>query len=104
MALTPLESLKIKINESQYPVFTDEELTDLLEDNEGNVLLTAYKCCLMKANNESKIKVGSIEIENSSDPSYWNNLAAMYLSEYNKTQSGTSLGGYKTSMRRADGC
>ncbi len=40
MALTPLQSLKIKINESQYPVFTDEELTDLLEDNEGNVLLT----------------------------------------------------------------
>lgn len=101
--LTSLESLKIKINESQYPVFSDEELENLLEDNNGNVLLTAYKCCLMKANNESKIKVGSIEIENSSDPSYWNNLAAMYLKEYNKSQSGSN-GIYRTFMRRADGC
>ena len=103
MILTPLDTLKINLNESQYPVFSDEELENLLAVNDNNVLKASWRGCLMKANTDSKIKVGPIEIENA-DPDYWNNLATMYQDEYNKTQSGTSLGGYKTSMHRADGC
>ena len=77
MALTSLETLKINLNESQYPVFSDEELENLLAVNDNNVLKASWKGCLMKANTNSKIKVGPIEIENA-DPDYWTNLAAIF--------------------------
>lgn len=105
MALTPLEILKINLNESQYPVFKDEELTNLLEVNENNVLKASWRGCLMKANTEKSIKVGPIEIENAA-PDYWNNLASIYHGDYLAEQAKltpTITNGYKTSMRRADG-
>ena len=37
MELTPLDILKINLNESQYPVFSDEELENLLAVNDNNV-------------------------------------------------------------------
>ncbi|NFO57723.1 hypothetical protein FDB39_12650 [Clostridium botulinum] len=106
MELTPLEILKINLNESQYPVFNDEELENLLTVNDNNVLKASWRGCLMKANTDSKIKVGPIEIENA-DPDYWNNLANIYQADYlqeqaNLTPNKTTR--YKTSMRRADGC
>lgn len=106
MSLTPLEVLKINLNESQYPVFDDEELENLLAVNDNNVLKASWRGCLMKANTDSKIKVGPIEIENA-DPDYWNNLATIYQADYLAEQAElkpTLKGGYKTSMRRADGC
>lgn len=105
MALTPLEILKINLNESQYPVFSEIELQNLFEVNENNVLKASWRGCLMKANTDKKIKVGPIEIENA-DPDYWNNLAAIYQSDYLKEQSVSTptTSGYKTSMRRADDC
>lgn len=99
--LTPLESLKIKVQETgEDRSFTDEELINILSDNEDNVFKAAYMVCLMKANTEKSIKVGPIEIENY-DPDYWNNLASVYLKEY---KDSTSSSGYKNHMRRADGC
>lgn len=105
MILTPLDTLKINLNESQYPVFSNEELKNLLAVNDNNVLKASWRGCLMKANTDSKIKVGPIEIENA-DPDYWNNLAAMYQADYLEEQKklNPSITGYKTSMRRADGC
>lgn len=105
MILTPLDTLKINLNESQYPVFSDEELENLLAVNDNNVLKASWRGCLMKANTDSKIKVGPIEIENA-DPDYWNNLATMYQDEYLEEQKklNQGLGVFKTSMRRADGC
>jgi hypothetical protein len=105
MALTPLEILKINLNESQYPVFSDGELENLLAVNDNNVLKASWRGCLMKANTDKKIKVGPIEIENA-DPDYWNNLAAIYQTDYLKEQSSlnSTITGYKTSMRRSDGC
>ena len=105
MIRTPLEVLKTNLFESQYPVFSDKELEDLLAVSDNNVLKASWKGCLMKANTESKIKVGPIEIENA-DPDYWNNLAAMYKADYDEEQKklNPSIGGFKTSMRRADGC
>ncbi|MDS1004936.1 hypothetical protein P9J83_15740 [Clostridium sporogenes] len=106
MALTPLEILKINLNENQYPVFNDEELENLLIVNDNNVLKASWRGCLMKANTDKRIKVGPIEVENA-DPDYWNNLAAMYQSDYLQEQSNlnpSKCAGYKTSMRRADGC
>lgn len=105
MPFTPLEVLKINLNESQYPVFSDEELNDLLVVNDNNILKASWRGCIMKANTDSKIKVGPIEIENA-DPDYWNNLASIYqadyLAEQNKLNSITT--GYRRSMRRVDGC
>lgn len=106
MDLTPLEILKINLNESQYPIFSDEELNNLLAVNENNVLKASWRGCLMKANTDKKIKVGPIEIENA-DPDYWNNLAIMYQSDYLEEQTKlnpSKTTGYKTSMRRVDGC
>ncbi|GAA0115732.1 hypothetical protein [Clostridium senegalense] len=106
MTLTPLETLKINLNESQYPVFSDEELENLLVVNDNNVLKASWRGCIMKANVDKKIKVGPIEIENA-DPDYWNNLANIYQSDYLQEQANLTLNkttGYKTSMRRVDGC
>lgn len=106
MSITPLEVLKINLNESQYPMFSDIELENLLLVNDNNVLKASWRGCLMKASTDSKIKVGPIEIENS-DPDYWNNLAAIYQADYIKEQASlnsTVITGYKTSMRRSDGC
>lgn len=110
MAFTPLESLKIKVRETNNETFSDNELLDLLEDNENNVLKTAYIICLMKSggvagSGEKKIKVGPIEIENFDDAGndYWEKLAEMYLEEYKKEKNGTS-GTYINRLRRADGC
>lgn len=105
MELTPLNILKINLNESQYPVFSDEELENLLAVNDNNVLKASWRGCLMKANTDSKIKVGPIEIENA-DPDYWNNLANIYKVDYIKEQSElkpATTAGYKTCMRRSDG-
>ncbi|HBJ2623605.1 TPA: hypothetical protein LA827_003408 [Clostridium botulinum] len=106
MELTPLETLKINLNESQYPVFSDEELNNLLAVNDNNILKASWRGCLMKSNTDKKIKVGPIEIENA-DPNYWNNLAAIYQADYLQEQAclrPNKTTGYKTSMRRADGC
>lgn len=106
MALTLLEVLKINLNESQYPVFSDGELENLLAVNDNNVLKASWRGCLMKANTDKKIKVGPIEIENA-DPDYWNNLANIYQADYLQEQQALNpavVTGYNTSMRRADGC
>ncbi len=105
MALTPLEELKLNINEAEYPYFEDEQLTSYLDMFGNNVLLASWRLCLIKANTDDKIKVGSIEVS-SSNADYWNNLAAIYKADYDKEQATlnpTSASGYKTSMRRADG-
>lgn len=54
--LTSLEILKINLNESQYPMFSDEELENLLLVNQNNVLKASWKGCLMKANTDKKTK------------------------------------------------
>lgn len=104
MALTSLDVLKINLNESKYPVFSDEELNNLLEVNDNNVLKASWRGCIMKANVKKKIKVGPIESENAS-PDYWNSLASIYQADYFLEQENLkpikSIG-YKTSMRRAD--
>lgn len=107
MILTPLEILKINLNESQYPVFSDEELNNLLKVNDDNILKASWRGCIMKANVDKKIKIGPVEVENA-DPDYWNNLASIYRDDYLKEQEDlkpkVKVTGYKTSMRRVDDC
>lgn len=94
-----LSLLKLLIREAKYPYFTEEELQGFLAENNEKVKLTAAKLCLMKADMEKSIKVGSITIENP-DPSYWNNLSNQYMTEY--YQESNSGGYYNTSMGRVD--
>lgn len=103
MSLTPLQQLKLNLNESEYPYFTDDQLLSYLEMYNNNVLLASWRLCLIKASTDDEITVGSIEV-NSSNADYWNRLATIYKADYEKQQemSGDSTGGYKTSMRRAD--
>ena len=86
--------------EDQYPTFTDEQLGAMAETYD-NIYQLAYVCCLSKASAD-KITIGPITIEN--DASMWQNLAAMFLEQY---QNNTGATGSKQSitgkvMRRAD--
>ena len=98
--MVDIDKLRILIMEDQYPVFTDEQLQGMAEMYD-NIYQLAYVCCLSKANAE-KITIGPISIEN--DSTMWQNLAAMFLEQYQKdigvTSSRQSITGKV--MRRAD--
>lgn len=98
--MVDIDMLKVLIMEDQYPTFTDEQLGAMAETYD-NIYQLAYVCCLSKASAD-KITIGPITIEN--DASMWQNLAAMFLEQY---QNNTGATGSKQSitgkvMRRAD--
>ena len=98
--MVDIDMLKVLIMEDQYPTFTDEQLEAMTETYD-NIYQLAYVCCLSKASAD-KITIGPITIEN--DASMWQNLAAMFLEQY---QNNTGATGSKQSitgkvMRRAD--
>lgn len=105
MELTPLEILKLNLQEIEYPYFSDEDLQNLLLTNSNSIAKASWRGCLLKAASDDEIKVGPIE-QKSSNSAYWLKLADIYKSDYEVEQAtlngGTS--GYKTSMRRSDGC
>lgn len=105
MELTPLEILKLNLQEKEYPYFEDTDLENLLIVNGNSVAKASWRGCLLKAASDDQVKVGPIEVK-SSNKDYWNNLAAIYKTDYLAEQSilyPTVTSGYKTSMRRADG-
>lgn len=101
--MTPLENLKLNLQESEYPYFEDIDLENLLLVNGNSVAKASWRGCLLKAASDDQIKVGSIEVK-SSNKDYWNNLAAIYKADYLEEQAiiNQTTTGYKTSMRRAD--
>lgn len=105
MELTSLEILKLNLQESEYPYFSDIDLQNLLLVNENSVSKASWRGCLLKAASDDQIKVGSIEVK-SSNKDYWNNLAAIYKVDYETEQAALSpiivTSGYNTFMRRAD--
>ena len=98
--MVDIDMLKVLIMEDQYPTFTDEQLEAMAETYD-NIYQLAYVCCLSKASAD-KITIGPISIEN--DSTMWQNLAAMFLEQYQKdigvTSSRQSITGKV--MRRAD--
>ena len=76
--MVDIDTLRVLIMEDQYPVFTDDQLESMAAVYD-NIYQLAYVCCLGKASAE-KITIGPISIEN--DPSMWNNMAAMFLQQY----------------------
>ena len=101
--MNDLELLKLLLQETKYPYFTDEQLLALLELNNNNVYLTASKLCLVKADGDKKIVVGPITIEKAG-ADYWINLSTQY-SELGtlKEEANTNSGVYNTSLKRSDG-
>ena len=75
-----VDTLKVLILEDQYPTFTDDQLEEMAKIYD-NINQLAYVCCLAKAS-AVEITIGAITIKNSAD--MWNNMAKMFLDEYNK--------------------
>lgn len=75
-----VDTLKVLILEDQYPTFTDDQLEEMAKIYD-NINQLAYVCCLAKASAD-EITIGAITIKNSAD--MWNNMAAMFLDQYNK--------------------
>ena len=98
--MVDIDQLRVLIMEDQYPTFTEDQLESMATMYD-NIYQLAYVCCLSKASAE-KITIGPISIEN--DPTMWQNLATMFLQQY---QNDIGTAGTKQSitgkvMRRAD--
>ena len=79
-----LEALKLNIMEKQYPYFSDEELLQRLEMNNGDVRQTSYDCLIIKAESTG-LSVSGLTTKDSS--SYFKMLASKYVT----TNSGVLL-------------
>ena len=93
---TPLETLKFNLQERQFPYFSEDELSMLLENNGEDIQKASYQGCIMKAQADDGINIGPIKTE--SNREYWLTLAESF-----RTKASNSSGGYNTSMKRADG-
>lgn len=93
------DKLKLLLQESQYPYFSDVDL-DAYLDIYKDVYLTASKLCLMKASMQKSVKVGPISIEYP-ESSYWSALSNQYLQEY-RNQGASTGGTYINQMKRLD--
>ena len=98
--MVDIDTLKVLIMEDQYPVYTEDQLESMAAVYD-NIYQLAYVCCLGKASAE-KITIGPIRIEN--DPTMWQNLAAMFLQQYQEEAGLTGTRKTITGkvMRRAD--
>lgn len=90
---TPLEIVKFNLQEKQYPYFNDSEIQMLIDNNNGDISKASYQGCLMKAQADDGVNVGSIKTE--SNREYWLTLADSF-----KPRASV---GYNTSMKRGDG-
>ena len=79
-----LETLKLNIREKQCPYFSDEELLQRLELNNGDVRQTSYDCLILKAESTG-LSVSGLTTKDSS--SYFTMLASKYVT----TNSGVLL-------------
>ena len=103
MALSKLEQLKINLQESKFPSYTDEELEQLLEACGGSVAKASWMGCLAKSKEEGfkKIEIGSIKLTNF-DSNYFEELAEIYKQEYMQENTYSGGGKYITHMTRVD--
>ena len=73
-----------------------------LKENNNDVYKTASELCYLKADGDTSVKVGPIEIE-SPGSAFWVQLAVQYLEKskkLNASGNSSSTTGYKTRMRR----
>lgn len=104
MASADITKLKVLLKESEYPQFSDEELSMFLTENNNDVYLTASELCYLKADGDKKITIGPITIENPG-ADFWTALAIRYKAksaELKQASTGASRGLSRGRMRRAD--
>lgn len=97
-----IEKLKILLLEDKYPYFDEDTLVEFLMENNNDVYKTASELCYLKADGDTSVKVGPIEIE-SPGSAFWVQLASQYLEKskkLNASGNSSSTTGYKTRMRR----
>lgn len=97
-----IEKLKILLLEDKYPYFDEDRLEEFLKENNNDVYKTASELCYLKADGDTSVKVGPIEIE-SPGSAFWVQLAVQYLEKskkLNASGNSSSTTGYKTRMRR----
>lgn len=97
-----IEKLKILLLEDKYPHFDEDTLEEFLKENNNDVYKTASELCYLKADGDTSVKVGPIEIE-SPGSAFWVQLAVQYLEKskkLNASGNSSSTTGYKTRMRR----
>ena len=97
-----IEKLKILLLEDKYPYFDEDTLVEFLMENNNDVYKTASELCYLKADGDTSVKVGPIEIE-SPGSAFWVQLAVQYLEKskkLNASGNSSSTTGYKTRMRR----
>lgn len=92
MSSSLIEKLKFNLQEKKYPLFEDEELKMLLENNDNDLNKASYAGCLMKADANDGIEIAGIKIASNRD--YWLSLAKQFKKGAKPC--------YKTSMKRVD--
>ena len=100
--MNQIEKLKILLLEDKYPYFDEDTLVEFLMENNNDVYKTASELCYLKADGDTSVKVGPIEIE-SPGSAFWVQLAVQYLEKskkLNESGNSSSTTGYKTRMRR----
>lgn len=99
--LTPLAQLKFNLQESQFPYFSDDDLTTLLILY-PNINRASYEGCLIKSSNDS-VSLGPINTPNNEQ--YWLRRANHFKALWNRderTEQRASNGGSGLSWQRAD--
>ena len=83
-------------------VITDMQVEALLNAH-GSVAYVSYKICLLKSSNDA-ISLGPISLKSNAD--YWENLADLYLAEYEREKQAElekASSGSTIFVQRADG-
>ena len=94
--MNDIDKLKFNLQEKNFPYFSDEELTYLLEEY-GSVVGASYEGCLIKAQDDS-VKLGPIDTP--SNREYWLGRASHFQRKLQEIARQTSKG--VTSFRRVD--
>lgn len=76
-----LKQLKLNIREADFPMFTDETLSEYLAENKGDVRKTSYQLLILKAENTGLSTDG---LTTKDSASYFKMLASCYT----ETNSG----------------
>lgn len=99
--LTPIDQLKFNLQETQFPYFSEEDLTTLISMY-PNINRASYEGCLIKSSNDS-VSLGPINTPNNEQ--YWirraNHFKSLWVRDEREEQRKKGNGG-GLSWKRAD--
>lgn len=74
--MSMLETLKSNIRENDYPYFTDEELQEILDSNNGDIKKSSYYCLILKSESTG-LQISGLTTKDTSN--YFKRLASLYV-------------------------